>query len=143
MNSNEGRSRVLSELAKTLRRDPDVEFAVAFGSTVAGASRPSSDVDVAVKFDDDLSSHERFRKRCLLSGELQREGRPFVDVSDIEALPVDVAYDAVRGELLCGDERAFRRAEAEIEATYQERREEIRRHQRDVIERIAEDGLHG
>ncbi len=105
---------------------------MAFGSRTTGETHPSSDLDLAVKFADDLSSHERFRKRCFLSGDLQREGAPFIDVADVETLPVDVAYDAVSGELICGDERAF-----------EGQRDDVCRRQRNVIDRIAETGLRG
>lgn len=143
MDAVDGRSRLLADLATSVRPDADVEFAVTFGSQVTGEARPSSDPDLAVKFTTDLSSHERFQKRCSLSGDLQRADAPFVDVSDIETLPIDVAHDAVNGEFLCGDERAFRRFSADVEAKFEKRRDDIRRHQRDVIDRIAEGGLRG
>lgn len=143
MDASDGRSGLLAALEESLCRDTDIVFAVAFGSQVTGESRPSSDLDLAVKFADDLSSRERFRKRCFLSGDLQREDAPFIDISDIEGAPVDVAHDAVNGEFICGDERAFRRFKTDIEAAFEERRDDIRRHQRDVIDRIAEGGLRG
>lgn len=143
MEPSDGRSRLLADLAESLCQDADIEFAVAFGSQVTGRSRPSSDLDLAIKFVDSLSSHERFQKRCFLAGDLQRGDAPFIDVSDIEALPLDVAHDIVDGELLCGDEGAFRQFTADIEATFEKRRDDIHRHQREVIDRIAENGLHG
>jgi uncharacterized protein len=121
----------------------DIEFALVFGSQLTSNSRPSSDLDLAVKFADSLSSHDRFQKLCFLSGDLQREDAPFIDVSDIETLPLEVAHDAVNGEFLCGDENTFRHFKADTEALFEEQHDEIRRHQRDVIDRIAEDGLHG
>ncbi|ARS89400.1 DNA polymerase subunit beta [Natrarchaeobaculum aegyptiacum] len=116
---------------------------MAFGSQVSGDPTRSSDFDVAVKFAKKLSPRERFRKRCFLSGDLQREGEPFVDTSDIEELPLEVAADAVDGSFVCGDEQAFRQFKSEIETEFSERRSDIRRHQRDVIDRIAERGLRG
>jgi predicted nucleotidyltransferase len=143
MDTSTGHSGVLAALADAVCSDTDVVFAVAFGSQVSGRSTRSSDIDLAVKFDGELSERERFEKRCFLSGDLQSEGRPFVDVSDIESLPVDVAHDAVHGELLCGDRRAFERFKAEIDTEFDDRRETLRRQQREVIDRIAEDGLRG
>jgi predicted nucleotidyltransferase len=143
MEATNGRSTLPAALEESLCRDPDVEFAVVFGSRVTGDERPSSDLDIAVKFSDELSSHERFRKRCFLSGDLQSEDAPFIDISDIDELPLAVAHDAVGGDLLCGDDRVFRAFKQEIEATFEERRAALRRHQRDVIDRIAEDGLRG
>ncbi|MDS0223475.1 nucleotidyltransferase domain-containing protein [Haloarcula sp. S1AR25-5A] len=137
------RSEVLDEIAASVCPDPDVEYVVVFGSQVSGEPTASSDLDLAVKFVDDLSDREQFQKRCFLSGNLQREDAPFIDVTDIEALPLDVAHDVVNGELVCGDEEAFEQFKAEIEAEFSEQRETIRRQQRDIIDRIAEDGLRG
>ena len=142
MTDGEG-SDVLEDLAASVCSDSDLEYVVAFGSQVSGQSTASSDLDLAVKFVDDLTDHERFEKWCFLSGDLQRADAPFVDVADIEALPLDVAHDVVNGEFICGDREAFEQFKTEIEAGFSEHREEIRRQQRDVIDRIAEDGLHG
>lgn len=143
MDATDRRSPVLAAIEESLCSDAEIEFAVVFGSQTSGDRRPASDLDIAVKFSDDLPSHERFRKRCFLSGDLQREDAPFVDVSDIEQLPLDVTHDAVHGALLCGDERTFRQVKTEIENAFEEQRDDIRRQQRAVIDRIAEDGLRG
>lgn len=143
MCETDGCSRLITTLEESLCLDENVEFAVLFGSQVAGDSRSSSDIDIAVKFTDEFSSHKRFQKRCLLVGCLQQADAPFVDLSDIETLPVAVARDAVNGEFLCGDDQAFRRYKADIEARFDQQREDIRQHQRDVIDRIAKGGLRG
>ncbi|QIO25081.1 nucleotidyltransferase domain-containing protein [Haloarcula sp. JP-L23] len=143
MATSDGSSQVLDAVAASVCPDPDVEFVVAFGSQVAGESTGSSDLDLAVKFADELSNTERFEKRCFLSGDLQREDAPFVDLSDIETLPLDVAHDAVNGTFVCGDEHAFEQFKADIDATFADQRDDLRRHRRDVIDRIAEDGLRG
>lgn len=143
MKASDRRAELLSTLQESLCQDDDIRFAVVFGSQVTDDWRPSSDFDLAVKFADRLSSHERFLKRCYLSGDLQQEDAPFVDISDIEDLPIEVAHDAVSGELLCGDTQTFRQFKADVEQTFAEQRDDIRRHQRSVIDRIAEDGLRG
>ena len=135
-------SQLITTLEESLCHDETVEFAVLFGSQVTGEFCSSSDFDIAVKFTDELSSHERFQKRCLCRG-LQQADAPFVDLSDIESLPVAVARDAVNGEFLCGNEQAFRQYKTDIETTFDQQHEEIRRNQRDVIDRIAEGGLRG
>mgnify|MGYP002760641325 CR=1 FL=1 len=143
MDPSAGQSQVRSALEATLCSDPDIVFGVVFGSQLSGTPTPLSDLDVAIKFTDELSEQERFEKRCFLSGDLQHEDRPFVDVSDIESLPLAVAHDAVNGEPLCGDEQAFERFRADIEARFDRQRETLRRRQRELIDRIAEDGLRG
>jgi predicted nucleotidyltransferase len=50
MESVEEGSQLLATLEEFLCRNTDIEFAVAFGSQATGNSRPSSDVDLAVKF---------------------------------------------------------------------------------------------
>lgn len=143
MDATDGQSRLLAAIGESICHDADIDFVVSFGSRTTGESRPSSEIDLAIKFDTDLDSNERFRKRCFLSGDLQRADGPFVDVSDIESLPIDIAHDAVNGEFICGDEQSFRRFKGEIEATFEDRREDIRRHQQEVIDRIAREGLSG
>ncbi|WP_254864590.1 type VII toxin-antitoxin system MntA family adenylyltransferase antitoxin [Halovivax gelatinilyticus] len=134
---------LLTAIGNALCEDEDVAFAVLFGSQLTGDERASSDVDVAVKFEEGLTATERFQKRCFLSGSLQREDGPFVDITDIETLPIDVAHDAVRGELLCGDRHDFEQFKKAVRTDFERRREDIRTNQRAVIDRIAEDGLHG
>ena len=143
MMTDDEHSDVLEDLAASVCSDSDVEYLVVFGSQVSGPSTASSDLDLAVKFADDLSDHERFEKWCFLSGDLQQDDAPFVDVADIDTLSLDVAHDVVNGEFVCGDQEAFEQFKTEIETGFSEHREEIRRHQRDVIDRIAEDGLRG
>lgn len=138
-----GRARLLAELEESLCRDHDLEFAVAFGSRLTDHARPTSDIDIAVKFADGLSAHARFRKRCFLSGDLQRTDAPFVDLSDIEGLPVEVAHDAVHGDFICGDEAAFQQFKAGIEERFEEQRDDLRRERRALTDRIAEEGLRG
>ncbi|MDB9249164.1 nucleotidyltransferase domain-containing protein [Halorubrum ezzemoulense] len=107
MEPNADQSQIRSALKDVVCADPDVVFAVVFGSQLSGTATHSSDFDIAVKFTADCSERDRFKKRCVLSGELQHEEFPFIDVSDIDSLPLDVAHDAVNGDLLYGDKRAF------------------------------------
>jgi len=130
-------------LKRSVCADTDVAFVVAFGSQLTDEATHRSDLDIAVKFAAELSARERFAKRCFLSGDLQQDDAPFVDLSDIETLPVDVAHDAVNGTFVCGDKRAFERFKADTEAAFAEQRDERRRQQRDMIDRIATEGLRG
>jgi hypothetical protein len=61
----------------------------------------------------------------------------------VETLPLDVTHDAVNGQFVCGDRQAFETFKREVEAEFAEQREELRTHQRSVIDRIAEEGLRG
>ena len=143
MNGGAERNPLFVAIERTVCPDPAVEFVVAFGSQLTGDAHSGSDLDIAVKFVDELSDRDRFRKRCFLSGDVQRPDQPHVDVVDIESLPIDVAHDAINGEVVCGEMAAFRAFKATVEAKFEQQRETIRGRQRDVIDRIAEDGLRG
>ena len=143
MEADDSRPESADVLEGSVCDDEDIVFAVAFGSRISGDPTATSDLDLAVKFADDLPDRDRFEKQCFLSGDVQREGTPFVDVSDIESLPLAVAHDAVNGRFVCGDRDAFKRFKTDVEASFADQRESLRRRQRDVIDRIAEDGLRG
>jgi|AntDeeMetageno50_2_1112565.scaffolds.fasta_scaffold06838_1 predicted nucleotidyltransferase len=143
MTADNGGTELLAVLEASVCAVDDVEFAVVFGSRITGEPTRASDLDLAVKFPDDLSEAERFERRCFLSGDLQQDDLPFVDVSDIESLPLTVAHEALKGTFVCGDEDAFKRFKTGIEARFDDRRDDLRRQQRAVIDRIAEDGLRG
>lgn len=142
MGTDEGAQAVPTDVREELCHDPDIEFVVAFGSRSTDASRPASDLDIAVKFSDTLASHDRFRKRCRLSGRLQGTDVPQVDLADIADLSLEFAHAAVNGELLCGDTAAFRAFREEIESEFEDRKDEIEQQHRRRIRRIAEDGFH-
>ncbi|RDZ39533.1 DNA polymerase subunit beta [Haloferax sp. Atlit-4N] len=143
MEPSDGRSEVLSALREAVCSDSDLEFVVTFGSQITGEATTTSDLDIAVKLADSLSARDRFEKQCFLSGDLQWEDAPFVDLSDIETLPLAVAHDAVRGSFVCGDDQAFEQFKTETEAQFAEQRDDLRRQRRAVIDRIAEEGLRG
>lgn len=143
MGADGSRCDVPASIERLLCDDPDVEFAVLFGSRATGDAGQGSDLDIAVQFSDELSAGDRFRKRCRLSGRAQRTGTPFVDLTDLEELPLEVAHAAVDGKLLCGDTDAFDAFRAQIEAAYDDQRDDIEQRRRDTISRIATGGLRG
>lgn len=121
--------------------DTPVVYAVVFGSRVRGDSIPASDVDIALQFPDDLDDRERFDARNRIDAELQSYTDSFVDVSDVERLPLRVAARALDdGQVLYGDEGVVaddRQRFAEQAAAGERDRE---RQRRDVIDRLAEGG---
>jgi len=143
MHTGDVGSELAAALEESVCADSGIDFVVAFGSQITGGETHASDLDLAVKFADELSGSDRFEKRCFLSGALQREDAPFIDISDIESLPLDVTHDAVNGVLVCDDAHAFEQFKTETEATFAEQRDTLRSEQRGVIDRIAEDGLRG
>ncbi|GAB3690560.1 nucleotidyltransferase domain-containing protein [Salinarchaeum chitinilyticum] len=119
--------------------DTPVVYAVCFGSSVRGDSTSTSDVDVALQFPDELDDRERFDARNRIDAELQSYAERFVDVSDVERLPVRIAARALRdGRVLYGDEDLAaddrKRFEEQVAADADDRK----RQRRDVIDRLAE-----
>lgn len=143
MGADDDPPAVPATVESTLSGDPVVDFAVAFGSRIDGDARSESDLDVAVTFADELSAADRFRERCRLSAAVQRDDAPFVDLSDLDELPLPFAHRAVHGELVCGDEESFRSYQHDIEESFDAQRDGIEQRQRAVVRRIAEEGLRG
>ena len=117
---------------------PGVVFAVLFGSHAQGDVREASDVDVALRFPDEMEPNERFRLRNRIDATLQEYSDRFVDVSDIDSLPVAVAYAALRdGIILTGDEQVVESYREQIVRAYEDSADERERERREFIDRLA------
>lgn len=117
----------------------EIRYALLFGSRARGEESPTSDVDVCLRFPDAFSPRERFRRRNNIDSALQTYADGFVDVSDLEALPDEVALNAVReGVLLCGDEEARSEDRRRLERSLMESSERRIRKRREFIDRLAE-----
>ena len=113
-------------------------FRSLFGSYARGTVDESSDVDITLRFPDEMGARERFRLRNRLDAELQQYAEDFVDVSDIDALPTSVAHTALReGDLLVGDESTVEAYRKRIFKEYEATADERERKRRDLIERLA------
>ncbi|MDB2283417.1 nucleotidyltransferase domain-containing protein [Halorubrum ezzemoulense] len=116
----------------------DVRFAVLFGSRVRGETHDSSDVDVVLRFPEKLSPKERFRRRNRIDTDLQGYADDFVDVSDIEDLPLPIARAALReGVRLVGDERELTAYREQIDAEYERTAADREWDRREFIDRLA------
>ncbi|OYR85600.1 DNA polymerase III subunit beta [Halorubrum ezzemoulense] len=116
----------------------DVRFAVLFGSRVRGETHDSSDVDVVLRFPEELSPKERFRRRNRIDTDLQGYADDFVDVSDIEDLPLPIARAALwEGVRLVGDERELTAYREQIDAEYERTAADRERDRREFIDRLA------
>lgn len=117
---------LLSALRTALRTEPNVRFALLFGSAAAGTDTPHSDVDVLVSLRD--SSLERVAD---LSTRLSRvTGRPvdIVRLQDAEHEPGFLADAAAEGRVLVDREELWprlRRRQARM--SRRGRRDEVRR----------------
>lgn len=116
----------------------DLEYAILFGSRVTGNVSTRSDVDLCIRFPSDCSDRERFQRRNRIDADVQRFADTFVDVSDFESLPVEIAYNALRdGRLLCGDDTVVAADRRRIEERLSADRERRERDRRAFIERLA------
>lgn len=129
--SDEVRIRVDLGGFRSVFDEVDVRYAVLFGSYATESESQTSDLDVGVRFADECSFRERFRRRNRIDSTLQSSADPFVDVSDLESRPDAVALTALRdGGLLYGDLAA--------KAADERRLERRARRRRDGIDRLAE-----
>jgi predicted nucleotidyltransferase len=116
----------------------DVVFAVLFGSCAQDTADESSDVDIALRFPEEMGARERFGLRNRIDAELQQHAERFVDVSDIDALSTAVAHAALReGALLVGEESIVKAYRKRISQEYEATADERERERRDLIERLA------
>ena len=76
--------------------DAPVSVAVLYGSYARGEQRPGSDIDVAVEFDESLSSTERTRARLAL---IERLGTT-LGTDDIDVTPFSKASADLKREIL-------------------------------------------
>lgn len=75
--------------------DAPVTAAVLYGSYARGEETPTSDVDVAVEFDESLSSGERTRARLALIERLSTA----LGTDDVDVVPLLQASDELRREI--------------------------------------------
>jgi predicted nucleotidyltransferase len=76
--------------------DAPVSVAVLYGSYARGEQRPESDIDVAVEFDESLSSTERTRARLAL---IERLGTA-LGTDDVDVTPLSKASAELKREIL-------------------------------------------
>jgi len=124
---------IASYLAETA-----VEFAVLFGSYARSEPDEASDVDIALRFPESLSTTERFRLRNRIDADLQEYADSFVDVCDIDTLPTPVAYRALRdGTVLVGDDQPVNAYREQISRAYEETTETREQQREEFINRLA------
>jgi predicted nucleotidyltransferase len=106
-------------LQRVLSEHP-VRFAIVFGSQVRGETHPTSDVDLAVAFDDSISEQEYADARLGLIADLTSAlGQNAVDVADLNDMKPAVGKSALEhGVVLIGSrDQADRYLEQFTQAT--------------------------
>jgi predicted nucleotidyltransferase len=127
----------LDGMIEYLEQTP-VVFALLFGSHARGTAESKSDVDVALRLSEEMDDRERFRTRNRIDAELQQFADGFVDVSDIDALPTEVAYATLQdGVALVGDESTVRTCRERVADAYERTADDRERERREFIDRLA------
>ncbi|MBK8995867.1 MAG: nucleotidyltransferase domain-containing protein [Myxococcales bacterium] len=70
-------------LQRLLAEEPQVELAVSFGSRASGRARPTSDVDLGVRFEPGVSPSER----VAFANQLERALGAPLDLIDLDEAP--------------------------------------------------------
>lgn len=118
-----------------------VRLAVLFGSQVSGSATPASDVDVAVAFDESLSTEERHRARLGLTVDrMEALGTDDVDVADFATVRPAVGVSALRsGRVLVGQAATVEAFADRLESMAESRSHEERVRQFDeLLNRLEE-----
>lgn len=127
------------EEVRSVVADAGVRYAVLFGSYATESESPGSDVDICVRFPDEYTRRERFRRRNRIDAIVQSAADPFVDVSDLEALPDPVALNALqKGVLVYGDRETKTADERRLERRVEDSNDRREREQREFVDRLAE-----
>ena len=141
VDTNDGESTIDGGDVEGIRQylaETDVRFAILFGSRVRGDTHESSDVDIALRFPEDLSPKERFRRRNRIDADLQGHSDGFVDVSDMDGLPIPVAHAALEdGIRLVGDKGEIDAYRERIDAAYEDTVPDRERERREFIDQLA------
>ena len=85
------------------RPGPSARLALLFGSHGDGRARRDSDIDLALLYDDPISSATRF---ALIEDIGAAFGRP-VDLVDLHRAPFPVTGEALGGRRLIGDDETY------------------------------------
>lgn len=130
-------------IARDLSQHP-ISLALAFGSRVSGSPLPWSDLDLAVRFDDDVTDEERLRLLDRIAADVEAlTEADSVDVVELDRIGPHRAYRALHeGVLLLGEEDDRQRAEAR----YLQRKidfERVRETWREGLDERIEGGRYG
>jgi len=99
----------LQRYAPQILKDLPVQLAYLYGSTARGEETPSSDIDIAIVCDDEISPEQRLRLMLNVSAELSRRtGIAEVDVRVINDAPL-----VFRGRIACEGILLFARERAQ------------------------------
>lgn len=115
-----------------------------FGSQVTGDVNPDSDIDIGIYFEQTTTQVERGEFRLRLIVELERIIEIHqVDLVVMNDVPVDLQYEIISANtyLYIRDESARVAYETQTTSMYFDQKYYIDRHNKKVLEQIAQDGI--
>lgn len=98
-------SSIHKQLARLLSRYPQLELAILFGSQATGDVTEESDIDLALLFDDPMSSSLQLELVELIGAKF---GRP-VDIVDLYFAAEPLLGQVFKGKRLLGDNATYAR----------------------------------
>lgn len=121
-----------------------ITLAYLFGSQVKGQTKESSDVDIAVLFNDNLDQSRKFDLRLdLMHGITKITKNKNVDVVPIDQAPLLLKFNILKGKIALVDRNPLNRIMMEhgIMSRFFDRRFYLDRHTRLSLNRIAAQGF--
>ncbi len=121
-----------------------IELVYLFGSQASGETKPYSDYDFAVLFDQNLDKKARFEERlAIISFLTQLLGTDKVDVIDLALAPPALRYEAIAPRVVIFTKSEDERVTFEQKslAEYFDRLYYLRRHTQNSLPTIAREGL--
>lgn len=100
-------SLIIKTLATIVKSLPHIEFSILFGSIARGDQQSSSDVDLAIKFDETVNTEgsliQREKIRKLISDKI-KTSQEQIDIVDIQSVNLSLSSTIVEeGIVLTGD----------------------------------------
>lgn len=130
------------KLLKEYFKNKSVRLVYLMGSQASGQTKPYSDIDMAVLFDQNLSVKQRFDARIeLLSYLTKFLGTNNIDLIDLQSAPPLFAYEAIkhRKELYVEDEDTRVSFETRALASYFDQKYYLSRHTILGMEKLKEE----
>ena len=97
MNRSDNLVDILRRFVPQILKDLPVQLAYLYGSVARGEETPSSDVDIAIVCDDEISPEQRLRLMLDVSAELSRR----TGVAEVDVRVINDAPLVFRGRIAC------------------------------------------
>jgi predicted nucleotidyltransferase len=126
-----------------LSREKDVVAAYLFGSVARGCTHPTSDVDLAVLLDPELSAVEQVERQLALMGALDTTADRPVQITLLNRASLTLIYQVLRDGVLLRERDSHERIAFEVRAIrlYLDLKPMLESLSEKLMSRIREEGL--